>query len=95
MFNILFFSEFRFIDSSGHFFRPEHFVPLGHGRRMCMGEPLAKAELFIFFVSLVQKLQFSGVDGREPDPEKYSAGLTRAPAEFIVRVRQRNDCDLP
>ena len=44
----------RFLDENGKFFRPDHFVPLGHGRRVCMGEPLAKAELAIFFVTIVQ-----------------------------------------
>ena len=45
---------FRFLDNEGTFSRPDHFVPLGHGRRVCMGEPLAKAELAIFFVTIVQ-----------------------------------------
>ena len=47
----------RFLDHEGKFFRPDHFVPLGHGKRVCMGEPLVKAELFIFFVALVQKIR--------------------------------------
>ena len=47
----------RFLDKEGKFSRPEHFVPLGHGKRVCMGEPLVKAELFIFFVALVQKIR--------------------------------------
>ena len=45
---------FRFLDNKGTFSRPDYFVPLGHGRRVCMGEPLAKAELAIFFVTIVQ-----------------------------------------
>ena len=45
---------FRFLDKEGTFSRPDYFVPLGHGRRVCMGEPLAKAELAIFFVTIVQ-----------------------------------------
>ena len=44
----------RFLDNEGQFSRPDYFVPLGHGRRVCMGEPLAKAELAIFFVTIVQ-----------------------------------------
>jgi len=51
------FNPHRFLDENGKFFKPEHFVPLGHGKRVCMGEPLAKAELFIFFVSLIQKVR--------------------------------------
>jgi cytochrome P450 len=80
---------FRFLDPFGKFFRPEHFVPLGHGRRVCMGEPLARAELFIFFVSLVQRIRLETVPGKIPDPEQYSAGLTRCPHDFVVGVKHR------
>ena len=54
-----------------------------------MGEPLAKAELLIFFVTLVQRIQFGSVRGREPDPEKYNLGLTRVPQQFDVSVSER------
>jgi len=83
------FSPDRFLDPFGKFFRPDHFVPLGHGRRVCMGEPLARAELFIFFVSLVQRIRLETVPGKIPDPEQYSAGLTRCPHDFVVAVKQR------
>ena len=80
----------RFLDSCGKFTKPEHFVPLGHGRRVCLGEPLAKAELFIFFTTLVQNLKFDKVDGKEPDPSNYSVGVTKYPNEFIVNSVRRN-----
>ena len=54
-----------------------------------MGEPLAKAELFIFFVTLVQRIRFSAVEETKPDPTKYSAGHTRVPDDFIVVAKQR------
>merc|ERR1719347_298644 len=83
------FSPERFLDSSGKFFRPDHFVPLGHGRRVCMGEPLARAELFIIFVCLVQRIRLEPVPGKIPRPDKYSAGLTRCPHDFVVAVKHR------
>ena len=54
-----------------------------------MGEVLAKAELFIFFVTLVQRFRFGSVRGKEPDPEKYTLGLTRVPKQFDVSVTER------
>jgi cytochrome P450 len=86
------FSPDRFLDPEGRFFKPDHFVPLGHGKRTCMGEPLVKAELFIFFVSLVQRVQLSAVVGREPDPGRYKVGTVRVPDPFTVMVgaRQRD-----
>merc|ERR1719193_85862 len=79
----------RFLDKDGKFFRPDHFVPLGHGKRICMGEPLVKAELFIFFVALVQKIRFSVVLGKEPNPENYSIGITRVPDSYTVQIHAR------
>ena len=58
-----------------------------------MGEPLARAELFIFFVTLVQKIKFESVEGKAPDPKKYSAGLTKAPDYFVVKAKQRINKD--
>ena len=54
-----------------------------------MGEPLARAELFIFFVTLVQRIKFEAIDGRVPDPGNYSVGLTKYPNDFEVRVQRR------
>merc|ERR1712181_143791 len=79
----------RFLDQEGKFFRPDHFVPLGHGKRVCMGEPLVKAELFIFFVALVQKIRFSVVPGKEPNPDNYSIGITRVPDSYTVQIQAR------
>ena len=64
-------------------------MPLGHGRRVCMGEPLARAELFIFFVTLVQRIKFEAIEGTKPDPRNYSVGITKSPDEFVVRAQKR------
>ena len=83
------FNPNRFLNSAGKFFRPEHFVPLGHGRRVCVGEPLARVELFIFFVCLVQKIKLKTVPGKIPDPNNFSAGITKCPHDFVVAISQR------
>jgi len=83
------FNPERFLDNEGQFSRPDYFVPLGHGRRVCMGEPLAKAELAIFFVTIVQRLQITSIPGEEADPQNYSMGITRVPNPFKVVVTER------
>ena len=37
--------------------RREEFVPYGLGRRVCLGEALARDTLIIFFTTLVRSLQ--------------------------------------
>ncbi|KAF4021738.1 hypothetical protein G4228_013914 [Cervus hanglu yarkandensis] len=63
---------------NGQFKKREAFLPFSLGKRMCLGEQLARTELFIFFTSLLQKFTF-----RPPDNEelslKFRMGLTLSP----------------
>jgi len=79
----------RFLNEERKFTKPEYFVPFGHGKRMCLGEPLAKAEIFIFFVSLVRKLKFQPTEGSSLDPKNYSSGFTKSPNKFNVKISAR------
>ena len=79
----------RFLSESGEVLKKELFVPFGIGKRICMGESLAKNELFIFFVRLLQKLEFTVTDPK-PNPKQYTTGITRIPKPFFVRVTDRH-----
>ncbi|XP_006879805.1 PREDICTED: cytochrome P450 2J2-like [Elephantulus edwardii] len=52
---------------NGKFKKRESFLPFSVGKRVCLGEQLARAELFIFFTSFLQKFTF-----RPPANEKLS-----------------------
>ncbi|XP_006879804.1 PREDICTED: cytochrome P450 2J2-like [Elephantulus edwardii] len=52
---------------NGQFKKRESFLPFSVGKRVCLGEQLAKTELFIFFTSFLQKFTF-----RAPPNEKLS-----------------------
>ncbi|KAM4873322.1 cytochrome P450 2J2 [Thomomys bottae] len=68
---------------NGQFKKRESFLPFGIGKRVCLGEQLARSELFIFFTSLVQKFTF-----KPPNNEKLSLnfrpGLTLSPVSHNI-----------
>jgi len=80
----------RFLDQDGNIVKNEYLVPFGIGKRICMGETLAKNEMFIFFVRMLQRLSFSIDPQNVPDPKNCIAAITRIPKPFEVRVSDRN-----
>ncbi|XP_010220744.1 PREDICTED: cytochrome P450 2J2-like [Tinamus guttatus] len=48
------FNPGHFLDKDGNFVSPEAFLPFSIGHRVCLGEHLARTELFIFFANLLR-----------------------------------------
>ena len=72
------------------FKKKDQFVPFGMGRRVCMGETLARNSLFIFTTTLVKNLKFENPNNfPKPDPENYTDGFTVIPHPYHVNIRKR------
>ncbi|XP_069024316.1 cytochrome P450 2U1 [Embiotoca jacksoni] len=84
------FNPARFLDSEGKLLRKEYFIPFGIGRRVCMGEQLAKMELFLTVTSLLQAFKFTLPEGKPPPAQHGRFGLTLAPCPYTVCVSARN-----
>ncbi|XP_008275703.1 cytochrome P450 2J2-like isoform X2 [Stegastes partitus] len=82
------FNPEHFLDAEGRFVRREAFLPFSAGRRACLGEGLARMELFLFFVSLLQRFHFSTLDGAELSTEGIT-GATRTPYPFKIYAKSR------
>ncbi|XP_040834391.1 cytochrome P450 2J1-like isoform X2 [Ochotona curzoniae] len=63
---------------NGQFKKRESFLPFSIGKRACLGEQLAKTELFIFFTSLMQKFTFKPPSNETPS-QKFRMGITLTP----------------
>ena len=61
-------------------------MPFGLGKRQCLGEPLARAELLMIFVSCVQRFTFAAVGDQPPPTLTPVFGATSCPAVYKMRV---------
>nr|XP_006820408.1 PREDICTED: steroid 17-alpha-hydroxylase/17,20 lyase-like [Saccoglossus kowalevskii] len=75
----------RFLDADGKALpKPESFLPFSAGRRVCMGEVLAKSEMFLVFICLFQNYTFKVAPGKE------KPNLSPSLENLIVRCRPYN-----
>ncbi|XP_023650403.2 cytochrome P450 2J2-like [Paramormyrops kingsleyae] len=82
------FNPGHFLDSGGKFVRRDAFLPFSAGKRVCLGEQLARMEIFLFFTSLLQKFTFSFLPGPEPSfVGQVGATLTPLPFKLHVTLR--------
>jgi len=81
------FNPERFLGADGKYLKNERLIPFGIGKRYCMGELLARNEVFLFTVNLIQKLQFLPPSNNPPpDPENYQSNISLIPDDFHVRI---------
>ncbi|KAM6991748.1 uncharacterized protein LKV04_007912 [Tautogolabrus adspersus] len=57
------FNPAHFLDNDGKFVKRDAFMPFSAGRRICLGESLARMELFIYFTILLQNFRFTPPPG--------------------------------
>ena len=62
-------------------------LALCSGRRGCMGETLARMDLFLFLTGLLQKFEFRAVQPDQlPTVDNTTLGITLIPDQYIVKA---------
>nr|XP_057922976.1 steroid 17-alpha-hydroxylase/17,20 lyase isoform X2 [Doryrhamphus excisus] len=79
----------RFLDNQGRRVTPSCFLPFGAGPRVCVGEPLARLELFLFLSSMLQRMSFTLPHGASPPNLQGRLGVVLQPLPYKVVVRPR------
>lgn len=85
------------MDSEGKLVPPGHprrkaLFPFGAGRRVCLGETLAKNRLFLVISAMVQRYKFSPKDyesSQKADPRNYDFGIVLNPGDVTVKIEKR------
>ncbi|KAL7863954.1 hypothetical protein AOLI_G00153740 [Acnodon oligacanthus] len=83
------FNPENFLDEKGQFCKNDFFLPFSLGPRVCLGETLARTELFIFFTSLIQRLKFSWPPGAPRPNMDGVLGIVRSPFPFDTICHSR------
>ncbi|XP_044210953.1 cytochrome P450 2F3-like [Thunnus albacares] len=84
------FNPQHFLDQNGNFKKNPAFLPFSAGKRSCVGESLARMEIFLFMVSLLQRFTFScpgGPDSIDLSPE--FSGFANVPRRYDIIATPR------
>ncbi|XP_053165584.1 cytochrome P450 2J2-like [Hemicordylus capensis] len=76
------FNPNHFLDKDGQFVAREEFLAFGAGHRTCIGEQLARIELFIFFTSLLRAFTFQLPEGVKELNKVPISGITTRPHPY-------------
>ncbi|KAJ8713461.1 hypothetical protein PYW07_013831 [Mythimna separata] len=79
----------RFITKEGNLIQDEWLMPFGTGKRRCIGEGLARSELFMFLTHILQKFRLKIPDGDITPSIEPNDGLSLSAKPFRVTFEVR------
>ncbi|XP_057619315.1 cytochrome P450 2B1-like [Chionomys nivalis] len=84
------FNPDHFLDASGTLKKNEAFMPFSIGKRICLGEGIARNELFLFFTTILQNFSMSSpVAPKDIDLSPKESGFGKMPPTYQIRFLAR------
>ncbi|MBZ3884618.1 Cytochrome P450 2F1 [Sciurus carolinensis] len=84
------FNPEHFLDDNQSFKKSPAFMPFSAGRRLCLGESLARMELFLYLTAILQSFSLQPLGEPEDiDLTPLGSGLGNLPRPFQLRLRAR------
>ncbi|KAM7340063.1 hypothetical protein ACRRTK_000678 [Alexandromys fortis] len=79
------FNPDHFLDASGALKKNEAFMPFSIGKRICLGEGIARNELFLFFTTILQNFSVSSpVAPKDTDINPKECGFGKVPPTYQI-----------
>ncbi|XP_037675222.1 cytochrome P450 2B11-like [Choloepus didactylus] len=80
----------HFLDASGALKKNDAFIPFSLGKRICLGEGIARMELFLFFTTILQHFSVScPVAPEDIDLTPRECGVGKLPPNYQLRFLPR------
>ena len=84
------FDPTRFLDEDGNLTpTPPGWIPFSAGRRVCLGETIAKPELLMVLATFLQQFDITKPDGEDVDLNLCGDSFTCKPKPFKIRMKCR------
>uniref|UniRef100_A0A8C5EY49 Uncharacterized protein n=1 Tax=Gopherus evgoodei TaxID=1825980 RepID=A0A8C5EY49_9SAUR len=84
------FNPRNFLEETGQFRKNDAFVPFSSGKRICLGEALARMELFLFFTTILQRFTLKPLVAPEDiDTKPREDGFAKIPPFYQLCVVPR------
>ncbi|KAI1712178.1 cytochrome p450 domain-containing protein [Ditylenchus destructor] len=79
----------RFLTDDGRLKQLDGFIPFSIGKRVCLGESLARMELFLVAANVLNRFRFLPEDPMNPPTDKKIRNFGVAPTPFKCKVEKR------